>query len=135
VINTLQALDDADYEIHIFSGRSDEVHGETVKWLEDFEIPYYYLRMRPAGDFTPDEELKRQWIKECDLKQILCAFDDRDKVVLRVVDQRLGLPASASAETGVREEDDDVFLPGVRADEASAGLNAPEVMIPAPTLA
>jgi hypothetical protein len=31
VIKTLQALDDAYYEIHIFSGRSDEVHRETVK--------------------------------------------------------------------------------------------------------
>jgi len=81
VINTLQALDDADYEIHIFSGRSDEVHRETVKWLEDFDIPYHYLRMRPAGDFTPDEELKRQWIEEYDLADILCVFDDRAKVV------------------------------------------------------
>src|SRR5262245_24839022 len=74
VINTLQALDDAYYEIHIFSGRSDEVHRETVKWLEDFDVPYHYLRMRPAGDFTPDEELKRQWIKEYDLAEILCVF-------------------------------------------------------------
>jgi len=81
VINTLQALDDGDYEIHIFSGRSAEVHKETVKWLEEFDIPYHYLRMRPAGDFTPDEILKRQWIAEYDLADILCVFDDRTKVV------------------------------------------------------
>jgi hypothetical protein len=81
VINTLQALDDAYYEIHIFSGRSEEVHRETVKWLEDFDIPYHYLRMRPAGDLTKDEILKRQWISEYDLGEILCVFDDRSCVV------------------------------------------------------
>jgi hypothetical protein len=81
VVNTLQALDDDYYEIHIFSGRSDEVHRETVIWLEAFDIPYHYLRMRAAGDFTPDEELKRQWIKEYDLADIMCVFDDRQKVV------------------------------------------------------
>jgi hypothetical protein len=37
--------------------------------------------MRPAGDFTPDEELKRRWISEYDLSQVLCIFDDRQKVV------------------------------------------------------
>jgi hypothetical protein len=81
VINTLQALRDVGYEIHIFSGRSDEVHRETVKWLENFDIPYQHLRMRHAGDFTPDEELKRQWITEYDLAQIMCVFDDRPKVI------------------------------------------------------
>jgi len=37
--------------------------------------------MRAAGDFTPDEELKRQWIAEYNLSLILCVFDDRPKVI------------------------------------------------------
>ena len=81
MIHTLQALQRAGYYIHIFSGRSDEVREETVGWLEAFNAPYDHLRMRAAGDFTKDEELKRQWITEYDMSQILCVFDDRQKVV------------------------------------------------------
>jgi hypothetical protein len=81
VIYTLQALRWDWHEIHIFSGRSDEVQDQTLTWLSDFKVPYCHLRMRSAGDFTPDEELKRQWIAEYDLAQILCIFDDRQKVV------------------------------------------------------
>lgn len=81
VISTLQALGRAGYDIHIFSGRSDEVQQQTHNWLYSFFVPYDLLKMRPAGDFTPDEILKRQWIAEYDLSQILCVLDDRAKVV------------------------------------------------------
>lgn len=79
VIEALLGLSN-NYEIHIFSGRSDEVREATMMWLE-YRVPYMRLKMREAGDFTPDEELKRQWIAEYDLSQILCVFDDRQKVV------------------------------------------------------
>jgi hypothetical protein len=82
VIWTLQALQRAGYYIHVFSGRSDEVREETIDWLEAFNVPYHHWRMRAAGDFTPDEELKRQWIAEYNLSLILCVFDDRQKVVV-----------------------------------------------------
>jgi len=59
VIWTLQALQLAGYYTHIFSGRSNEVREETIDWLEAFNVPYNHLRMRSAGDFTQDEELKR----------------------------------------------------------------------------
>ena len=81
VIYTLHALQRVGYYIHVFSGRSDEVREQTIDWIEAFNVPYNHLRMRAAGDFTPDEELKRQWIGEYDLSQILCVFDDRKKVV------------------------------------------------------
>ncbi|MCF7982278.1 MAG: hypothetical protein K9K86_09860 [Pseudomonadales bacterium] len=71
--------------IMIFSGRGDEVRGITERWLEDEGVPYDYLLMRPRGDYTPDEELKRSWLTtglpEEFLKKIVCIFDDRDKVV------------------------------------------------------
>jgi hypothetical protein len=81
VIWTLQDLQMAGYYIHIFSGRSDEVREETIDWIKAFNVPYHHLRMRTAGDYTPDEELKRQWIEEYDLAMIMCVFDDRKKVV------------------------------------------------------
>jgi phosphoglycolate phosphatase-like HAD superfamily hydrolase len=67
VIYTLQALQRAGYYIHVFSGRSDEVREQTIDWIEAFDVHYDHLRMRAADDFTPDEELKRQWIEEYDL--------------------------------------------------------------------
>jgi hypothetical protein len=73
VIHTLRALRWSWYDIHIFSGRSDEAQEQTLIWLKDFKAPYQHLRMRPAGDFTPDEELKRQWIEEYDLWRRSCA--------------------------------------------------------------
>jgi hypothetical protein len=81
VIHTLQALQCAGYYIHVFSARSHEVREETIDWLEAFKVSYHHLKMRAAGDFTEDEELKRQWITEYDLSQILCVLDDRKKVV------------------------------------------------------
>jgi hypothetical protein len=81
VIHTLQALQRAGYYIHVFSGRSDEAREQTIDWIEAFNIPHDHLRMRAASDFTPDEDLKRQWIAEYDLALILCLFDDRKKVV------------------------------------------------------
>ena len=40
--------------------------------------------MRRAGDFTPDEVLKRKWYEELgshDKARLVAVFDDRDKVV------------------------------------------------------
>lgn len=81
VIRTLQALRWSWCDIHIFSGRSDEAKDQTLIWLGRNSVPWQRLIMRCAGDLTPDEELKRQWIAEYDLSQILCVFDDRQKVV------------------------------------------------------
>jgi hypothetical protein len=81
VIRTLQALWWSWYDIHIFSGRSDEVQRQTLTWLDKFKVPFQLLKIRPVGDFTPDEELKRQWIAEYNLEQVLCVFDDRAKVI------------------------------------------------------
>jgi hypothetical protein len=81
VVWTLQALQTTGYYIHVFSGRSDEAREETIDWLEAFNVPYHRLKMRAADDDTKDEILKRQWIEEYDLSQILCVFDDQACVV------------------------------------------------------
>lgn len=81
VIYTIRALYACGHDVHIFSGRSDEVQRETRIWLQTHNVFFGSIRMRAAGDLTPDEVLKRQWISEYDLSEILCVFDDRSKVV------------------------------------------------------
>ena len=71
-------------DIVVWSGRSDEVEKETRDWLDDNEIFPDSLLMRRAGDFTPDEVLKRKWYEELgshDKARLVAVFDDRDKVV------------------------------------------------------
>lgn len=85
VITRLQDLAKDGFRIEIFSARSDEVRPQTLEWLRKHGlihgVHYQRLRMREAGDFTPDEILKRSWIEEYDLSKIECVFDDRPKVI------------------------------------------------------
>ena len=98
VIRTLNALRKAGAEVWIWSSRSDEVKTETVAWLHrhgcfgsprdvlwawPFGAPERF-RMRPANDYTPDDELKRRWLSEIEppeYARLTAVFDDRDKVV------------------------------------------------------
>lgn len=81
VIAVMNIFITAGYKIVICSGRSDEVQDETLDWLRRYRVPFDCLWMRPAGDFTPDAELKQKWLDSMDKSQILCVFDDRDSVV------------------------------------------------------
>lgn len=74
------------YELWLWSGRSDEVRGETEDWLHDRGILsiFHNLRMRPEHDYTPDDKLKRGWyddLSAIDRRRILLTFDDRDRMV------------------------------------------------------
>ncbi len=97
VIKTLQTLRKAGAEIWIWSGRSDEVQGETEEWLyrhgclkstmflhwTPFTPPEAF-RMRKAGDHQPDVNLKRAWLSEIEppeYARLTAVFDDRDSVV------------------------------------------------------
>ncbi|WP_174524826.1 hypothetical protein [Burkholderia glumae] len=98
VIKTLQQLRASGAEIWIWSGRSDEVRTETVKWLCEngcfggtcrtlpawpFGAPERF-RMRSAGDQRSDVELKSQWLSEVEppeYQRLTAVFDDRDSVV------------------------------------------------------
>lgn len=90
VIRVMHSLRYAAADVHIFSGRSDEVREQTIEWLlkhttfTQRELNSSVLRMRKAGDYTPDEVLKKQWLDEMptrDRMRLMCVFDDRDKVV------------------------------------------------------
>lgn len=89
VIATLHSLFMSGAECWIWSGRSDEVRSDTVAWLREHAhfgraLLASMLRMRAAGDFTPDEVLKKQWLDAMatpDRERLVAIFDDRDKVV------------------------------------------------------
>lgn len=84
VIDTVNALKLQGYDIHIFSARGDISRIKTESWLSEQGVLYDRLTMRKMDSYTPDELLKRSWLLELypDYKEeILCVFDDRNKVV------------------------------------------------------
>lgn len=78
-------------DVWIFSGRSDEVAAKTISWLSKHTsftrwelLRGNALTMRQAGDYTPDDRLKKQWLDAMlvdDRQRLVAAFDDRDRVV------------------------------------------------------
>lgn len=94
-IETLQALRRAGVEIWIWTGRSDEVEAETRSWLlrHGVVLAPAQLRMRPAGDTTPDHRLKARWLRELEphhLDRLVAVFEDRSRVV--AMWRRAGVP-------------------------------------------
>jgi hypothetical protein len=84
VIRTLTMLRSQGCEIRIWSGRSDEVAGKTLDWLDNHIGVDYELQMRKADDFTHDDVLKMRWLGLLppeDRARLVAVFDDRDKVV------------------------------------------------------
>lgn len=85
-ITTLMILLRAGADIEVWSGRSDEVREQTEAWLGQFGLGVLSapVRMRATGDFTPDDQLKKQWLDAMpidDRLRLVAVFDDRDKVV------------------------------------------------------
>lgn len=77
-------------DILIFSGRSDEVRRETEAWLCEHthlmsgDVSGPMLTMRPAGNYTPDDQLKGLWLDNMlteDRERIAAVFEDRDRMV------------------------------------------------------
>jgi FMN phosphatase YigB (HAD superfamily) len=85
VITMAKLLKSAGYKIVIFSGRSGATQDATQDWLAQYGVEYDQLVMRPATDYTPDNDLKQTWLNQHfpgDQKdRILCVYDDRDQVV------------------------------------------------------
>jgi hypothetical protein len=86
VIHMARVLKNAGHEIVIFSGRSDATREATEDWLEKFRVPFDRMIMRPgvgADKWTKDDVLKKRWLDQllAEGVDIVCSFDDRDKVV------------------------------------------------------
>jgi FMN phosphatase YigB (HAD superfamily) len=94
-IVTLVTLASAGVDIRIWSGRMNTVREQTLDWLYrcvDSHTSHYYgrkglnalLRMRPEGDYTPDDELKEGWLNglsATDRQRLVAVFEDRARVV------------------------------------------------------
>lgn len=78
---TVSALHNAGHRIVIFSGRGAIAELPTKIWLSRHNIRYSEIRMRPEGDFSPDAELKRRWLEEIGVENVLFTIDDRQAVV------------------------------------------------------
>jgi hypothetical protein len=50
----------------IWSGRSESVRKKTEEWLGEHLLCFdpKQLKMRPIGDYTPDDQLKERWLDE-----------------------------------------------------------------------
>ena len=86
VIAMAQTLKAAGHRIIIFSGRSKGTKDATNAWLKKFDVPCDILKMRPTSKdfmFMPDDKLKQMWLDNLftDKSDIICVFDDRQKVV------------------------------------------------------
>jgi len=86
VIHMARVLKNVGHQIVILSGRSKATKDATRAWLDKFNVPFDVLKMRPTSNefkFKPDDKLKQDWLDQLftDKSDIVCVFDDRQKVV------------------------------------------------------
>ena len=83
VIESFKAMKAAGFTVGIFSGRDNISMAETIEWLETHGIEADFLKMRRNGSFVPDDKLKKLWLDDilASGNEVMCTFDDRDKVV------------------------------------------------------
>lgn len=92
-LTTLRALQKGRAEIWVWTGRSDEVKDETLKWLHKHGVfhPFWNpvrapeaLMMRKAGDHQADVKLKFGWLSDLEppeRNRLTAVFEDRSSVV------------------------------------------------------
>ena len=85
VITMAQLLHSQGYKIVILSGRSAITQDATIDWLNQHNVPYDDLHMRPTdrkSHFMPDNMLKQNWLfTTLRNDDIFAVFDDRQQVV------------------------------------------------------
>ena len=81
MITLLDTLATSGHRVEIWTGRSDRVIAKTKEWLsKHLKHPELCtLRMRQAGDFRSDIDIKGQWLKEYGTPDLV--FDDRNRMV------------------------------------------------------
>lgn len=73
-------LQTAGYEVQIWSGRPEKTRTMSEDWLRKHGCALKIARMRPDGDFQPDDKLKESWLHSLKVKPVM-VYDDRDRVV------------------------------------------------------
>ena len=79
IVHTLFGLSDNGHKIEIWTGRDEQYREKTKEWLWRHRIEYAALIMRPIGDKTEDQILKRQWAEKYGKPDLV--FEDRRRVV------------------------------------------------------
>lgn len=72
-----------DYQIVLCSGRPEEYRKTTVKWLDEWAVPFDSLYMRATGDYRPDHVVKMQLLAgiRADGFDPFLVVDDRPSVI------------------------------------------------------
>jgi len=70
------------YKVMILTGRKESVRSITEKWLDDNEIPYCELLMRPDYDYREDSIVKPELLGHFG-ERVIAIFEDRDRMVTR----------------------------------------------------
>ena len=85
IIDTLHTyLFAGDDDIEIWTGRSEIVRAETLRWLDNNLYPFgrWQLRMRGAKDRRPDWQVKEGWLMSLPVDEWpSLVFEDRSQVV------------------------------------------------------
>lgn len=82
VRRVLWSLSERGYKIIICSGRDEVCRPETEAWLQDNEIGYRELLMRPKGDPRKDSVVKEEFWRDLTQRyNIKGMFDDRKQVI------------------------------------------------------
>lgn len=86
VIDVVQALIAMGHEVRYVTGRMEQCRDSTVAWLREHVASATHpsdLYMRPDGDYTPDDRLKREiWRRDIrDRYDVAGVIDDRARVV------------------------------------------------------
>ena len=80
LFDLMRHLHTAGYEVQIWSGRPEKTRAMSEQWLRQHGCDLPITRMRPDGDFQPDDQLKEKWLLALPAKPVM-VYDDRDKVV------------------------------------------------------
>lgn len=92
IIDIAKGLDAQGYTILAVSGRDAVCYDETKAWLEENEVPHFYLFMREEGDTRKDTIVKEEifWDLIAEHWNVVGVLDDRP-CVLRTW-RELGIP-------------------------------------------
>ena len=83
VINMAKLLS-FNFNIWVLSGRSGKTLNATVKWLDDNDVPFDKILMRPTdkkSHFMKDNDLKQMWLDDIGVDNVAMVFDARNQVV------------------------------------------------------
>lgn len=85
-LHLIQSMKNHGFSILFTSGRDESYRQETQIWLRkhlNWQTQDYKLWMRPDGDYTADDAMKRAWYENeiAPTYDVLFAVDDRKRVV------------------------------------------------------